>query len=389
MALRAVVLGAGSAGEGHSIALKQAGVEVAGIASRTAEVVRRIADDLGIATASTDWRAMLADLRPDIVAVATPGDTHVPMIEAALMQGCHVYVDKPVTLLSPDARRLAVDAERAGLKTAYAATSHYQVSAVLARDLVASGAIGTLFEAEFVSHYRWPSRLPHGWPHRLELGGGRLNNNFTHKLAIAESVCRGVTLSVAGETRNDLKRAPKVPMPHDFRDWHKSEVSAERAEAAGWGEVDSDWSYTVLARIGAMGTAPEDAVSATFRHSCLRKGKHEDYVAFYGSNGTIHVDQAYCQGAVHLWQEGDAAFREVPPPQALLDGLAPVTMRGNWPKGWDIVQRAWNALARDFVADIEGKPHGPYLSLADGWRHQAVIDAVRARSGWSDLPPRP
>src|SRR5206468_2245681 len=94
MALRAVVLGAGSAGEGHSIALKEAGVEVAAICSRTAAVVGKVADDLGIAIASTDWRRTLAEVRPDIVAVATPGDTHVEMVEAALALGCHVYIDK-------------------------------------------------------------------------------------------------------------------------------------------------------------------------------------------------------------------------------------------------------------------------------------------------------
>lgn len=389
MSLTAMVLGAGSAGEGHTIALQQAGVEVTAIASRTEAVVRKVADGLGIRVASTDWRKTLAELKPDIVAVATPGDTHVEMVETALAQGCHILIDKPLAPTGADARRLAMATRRAGVKSAYAATSCYQPSALLARNLIRYGTIGTLYEAEFVSHYRWPSRLPHGWPHQLKLGGGRLNNNFTHKLAIAESVCSGVSLSIAGETRNDLKRAPKVPMPHDFRDWHKSEVSPEAAEAAGWAEVDSDWSYTVLDRIGPSGSDPLKAVSVTFRHSCLRKGKHQDYVAFYGSGGTIHVDEAYCQGAVHLWRDGDAAFKEVPLTGEIESWLPPSQSRSNWPKGWDIVQRSWNALAREFVLDIEGKPHEPYLSIADGWRHQEVIDAVRGRAGWKDIPQVP
>lgn len=389
MPLRAMVLGAGSAGEGHSIALQEAGVEVAAIASRTAEVVRKVADGLGIEVASTDWRKTLAELKPDIVAVATPGDTHVEMVETALAQGCHILIDKPLAPTSADARRLARATKKAGVKSAYAATSCYQPSALLARNLIRYGTIGTVYEAEFVSHYRWPQRLPYGWPHQLKLGGGRLNNNFTHKLAIAESVLSGVSLSIAGETRNDLKRAPKVPMPHDFRDWHKSEVSAEKAESAGWAKVDSDWSYTVLDRIGPAGSDPLTAASVTFRHSCLRKGKHQDYVAFYGSNGTIHVDEAYCQGAVHLWREGDAAFKEVPLTAEIESWLPPPQTRSNWPKGWDIVQRSWNALAREFVRDIEGKEHAPYLTIADGWRHQEVIDAVRDRAGWKAIPQEP
>ncbi len=389
MPLKAMVLGAGSAGEGHTIALQQAGVEVAAIASRTAEVVRKVADGLGIKVASTDWRKTLAELKPDIVAVATPGDTHVEMVETALAQGCHILIDKPLAPTSADARRMAAATRKAGLKSAYAATSSYQPSALLARNLIRAGAIGTLYEAEFVSHYRWPQRLPYGWPHQLKLGGGRLNNNFTHKLAIAESVCGGVSLNVAGETRNDLKRAPKVPMPHDFRDWHKSEVSQETADEAGWAEVDSDWSYTVLDRIGPKGSDPTKAISVTFRHSCLRKGKHQDYVAFYGSNGTIHVDEAYCQGAVHLWREGDAGFKEVLLTAEIESWLPPPQTRSNWPRGWDIVQRSWNALAREFVRDIEGKPFEPYLTIADGWRHQEVIDAVRDRAGWKQIPQEP
>jgi predicted dehydrogenase len=107
MTLRAMVLGAGSAGEGHALALRQAGAEVVAIASRTAEVVRRVADDLGIPVATTEWRTALADLRPDIVAIATPGDSHVEMIEAALAQHCHIYVDKPVAVMAGQWRRVA------------------------------------------------------------------------------------------------------------------------------------------------------------------------------------------------------------------------------------------------------------------------------------------
>ncbi len=389
MALRALVVGAGSAGEGRSAALQQAGVEIVAIASRTAAVVRRVADRLGIAVASTDWRASLAELKPDIVAVATPGDSHAEIIDASLAQGAHLYVDKPFAPTATEARRLWRAVQAAGVRSAYAATSNYQPSALLARALIAEGAIGELLEVEFVSHYHWHERLPYGWPHRLADGGGRLNNNFTHKLAIAESVCGGVSLAVAGETRNDLKRAPIVPFPHDFRDWTRALVPAEQAATAKWGEVDSDWSYTVLARIGAAGSDPAAGISATFRHSCLRKGMVQDYVAFYGRTGTIHVEQAYCQGAVHLWREGEEDFTAVPMRQSILDALPSVKVQPHWPESWAVPARAWNALAREFVADIEGRPHAPYFTLADGWRHQEVIDAVRVRSGWTTLPTKP
>jgi hypothetical protein len=44
------------------------------------------------------------------------------------------------------------------------------------------------------------------------------------------------------------------------------------------------------------------------------------------------------------------------------------------------------ALARDFVADIRGAPHQPYLNFSHDWRYQVAIDAIRRGSGWTDLP---
>jgi predicted dehydrogenase len=150
--------------------------------------------------------------------------------------------------------------------------------------------------------------------------------------------------------------------------------------------VDSDWSYSAIVRIGSPGSADDDAVSAVFRHACLRRGKMLDYVAFYGSKGTIHIDGSYGQGAVHICRDGEEAFRTLPP-----DDLSAFGMLGpapaHWAPNWIPIQRSWNALAMDFAADIRGTPHAPYFTLRDGWRHQELIDAIRAAAGRASLPP--
>ncbi|HAA74416.1 TPA: gfo/Idh/MocA family oxidoreductase, partial [Candidatus Latescibacteria bacterium] len=46
--LTALTLGAGFAGQGHSEAFRYHGVEIAGMASRTADVVERVAGEMGI-----------------------------------------------------------------------------------------------------------------------------------------------------------------------------------------------------------------------------------------------------------------------------------------------------------------------------------------------------
>src|SRR5947207_2047279 len=114
--LRALVLGAGYAGQGHAVALRLCGVEIAGMASRTAEVGAKIAAGLQIPNYSADWRVLLADLKPDIVAVGTPGGTHLEMISAALEAGCHILADKPLATTAADARILFEQTKAQGVK---------------------------------------------------------------------------------------------------------------------------------------------------------------------------------------------------------------------------------------------------------------------------------
>jgi predicted dehydrogenase len=415
--LRAMILGSGYAGQGHAQALRECGVEIAAMASRTEEVVRRVAAEMGIPVASTDWRATLAEVRPEIVAVGTPGGTHVEMVGAALAAGCHVLCDKPLATTAAEARSLSDQAVLAGVKTAYAASYRYQPAALLARELVGAGAIGEPCEAECISHYNWPALTSFGWPHRLDTGGGRLNNNFTHKLAITLNVLEGqgagvgrwalgvgaddrppttddrprpkaqrltpnalrpTVLAAMGETRNDLKRVPVGPAVHDFRQFTRQTLTPEEAASAEWREVDSDWSYTVLARIGAPGSDPAEAVSATFRHSALQPRRLEDYVAFYGTEGAISIRGAYAQGPLFCRAAGRATeWEEIPIPPHITEQLPAIA---------NDTQRNWTQLCREFVADIRGEGDAGYLTFRDGWLFQEVIDIVRSGSGWTSLP---
>src|SRR5438034_263059 len=94
--LRAIVIGAGWAGEGHTRALRHAGVDVVAICARQPEVVRAVADRLEVEVASTDWRATLEAVQPEMVSLATPASLRAEVIEAAAAMGCHLFCDKPL-----------------------------------------------------------------------------------------------------------------------------------------------------------------------------------------------------------------------------------------------------------------------------------------------------
>ena len=82
--LTAVVIGAGWAGEGHTLALQHNNVHVACICARQLDVVGAVAERLQAPQASTDWQRVLAEIKPDIVSLATPASLRREVIEAAI-----------------------------------------------------------------------------------------------------------------------------------------------------------------------------------------------------------------------------------------------------------------------------------------------------------------
>jgi predicted dehydrogenase len=84
MTLRAVVIGAGWAGEGHIIGLRDAGVDVIALFGRTPEPAYERGAQLGITDVRFDWRSGLVELRPEIVSIATPADSHRAIAELLL-----------------------------------------------------------------------------------------------------------------------------------------------------------------------------------------------------------------------------------------------------------------------------------------------------------------
>ena len=125
MGLRAVVIGTGEAGEGHTIALRKSGVEVVAMCGRTPEPARAMATKLEIEDVRFDWQQALNEIRPDIVSLATPGRPHQEMAETAASLDCHIFCDKPLALSASSARSMLRTVKKAGIKHAYGTSSRY------------------------------------------------------------------------------------------------------------------------------------------------------------------------------------------------------------------------------------------------------------------------
>lgn len=115
--IRAAVIGCGRMGMHHVKAIGVCeGSELVGVADRFVDAAAIRASLPANAKIFTDPAEMLRELRPDVVHVVTPPDTHVDMARLVLEHGANVYVEKPFTLTSDAAREIVDLAERKGLR---------------------------------------------------------------------------------------------------------------------------------------------------------------------------------------------------------------------------------------------------------------------------------
>ncbi|KUH36776.1 MULTISPECIES: Gfo/Idh/MocA family oxidoreductase [Streptomyces] len=98
----------------------------------------------------------------DLVVVASPNRTHVPLATAALEAGLPVVVDKPVAGTAAEARALAALAERRGLLLSVFQNRRWDADFRTLRALLDAGELGEVqrFESRFE---RWRPRPKGGW----------------------------------------------------------------------------------------------------------------------------------------------------------------------------------------------------------------------------------
>ncbi|MFE2429654.1 Gfo/Idh/MocA family oxidoreductase [Streptomyces sp. NPDC059373] len=124
-----------------------------------------------VAAAPEELWARAAEL--DLIVLASPNRTHVPLAEAALKAGLPVVVDKPIAGTAAEARALAALAEERGLLLSVFQNRRWDNDHLTLSHLIDAGELGTVqrFESRFE---RWRPQPKGGWRESgdpAEIGG--------------------------------------------------------------------------------------------------------------------------------------------------------------------------------------------------------------------------
>lgn len=191
--IRAALVGTGRIAHQHLACLRrQAGVELAAVCDLSPVSAEFAAERYGAGGWFTDHRRMLAAVRPDVVHVTTPPESHFAVAADALDAGAHVVVEKPAALRYDEVLDLLARAEAAGRSVVedYNYVFNRPVRRLL--ELVRSGAAGSVVhvQVDLCLDIRRPGspfadrNLPHP---ALQLRGGAIADFLPHLASLAHA----------------------------------------------------------------------------------------------------------------------------------------------------------------------------------------------------------
>jgi len=136
---------------GHAIDelfLDLPGAELVAVADESPEGLARAGERLGLRATYADWRRLLADVRPEVVAICMRHiDCHAEMAIAAAAAGVRgVFLEKPFVRSVAEADAVVEAARKAGMKIACAFVNRYSPTYAAVRELLDEGRIGRLLE---------------------------------------------------------------------------------------------------------------------------------------------------------------------------------------------------------------------------------------------------
>lgn len=207
MFLRLAVIGTGRMGGWHARNLfkgKVPNAVLAAVCDVREEKLTEFTEKHGKVPTYTDYKLMLEEQKPDGVIIATQHYFHVEIAEYCMRFGCHVLIEKPVSVTTKEAERLD-DLVKEFPDTVCNMMYNQRTNPLYrkAKELVDSGKMGALQRANFIvtGWYRSQAYYNEGewratwWGE----GGGTLINQCVHQLDILQWIA-GMPVKIKAET---------------------------------------------------------------------------------------------------------------------------------------------------------------------------------------------
>ncbi|QHT59455.1 Gfo/Idh/MocA family oxidoreductase [Paenibacillus lycopersici] len=331
------LIGLGGMAQAHIRWLAEAGgrFRLVAVSDVNPQALAAIGAKHGIAEGKryADFAQLIADPDVDAVVSATPNDVHAAIVRACLEAGKPFMAEKPFTRDFAEAVPLLALYERRPVPAMIGFTYRYTPAFRYARELVRSGRIGAV--RSFASQYLqgWGAALYNGpfvWRFdKTVTGTGALGDLGSHMIDLARFLF-GEFEELSAQMRTI------VPARPDPRTGEPVRV-----------EVDDFVSFQARMTGGVMG------VFQSSRNAVGSGNQHE--MSVYGDIGTIHASTLDADHLVLVREDEEGRIS-----RSLLE----------------VPDRCKATQYEDFLAMLDGAPTDGLPGIIDGYRNQAVMEAV-------------
>ncbi|GHO82751.1 Gfo/Idh/MocA family protein [Dictyobacter formicarum] len=194
MSLKVGVVGAGSMGMNHLRVLSDFSAEqicLVGVAETSDSVLQHAMSRFHVA-GYHDYRQMIDDTHPDLVAVVVPTNLHFEVASYLLDRGINVLIEKPMTSTIEEASLLLQLAQRSGAHIAVGHIERFNPAIIALKQHMMAGDIGNIFHLH--------ARRVGPFPPRIR-DVGVILDLATHDIDIMHYLTRSEVAHVYAETQ--------------------------------------------------------------------------------------------------------------------------------------------------------------------------------------------
>jgi predicted dehydrogenase len=225
--LRVGIIGCGKVADKHAGQIQRIrNCEIVGVCDQEELMARQLAERIGVKHHFSDVRSLLTTCQPDVVHITTPPQSHYALAKQCLEDGCHIYVEKPFTMNSNEAKELISIAEKGDRKLTVGHETQFMPVARDMRQLIHAGYLGgapvhmeSIYGYEF-NDERYAKALlgdRNHWVRRLP--GGLLQNIISHGIGKIAEYLQGETVTVVarGFTSHFLEHIGETDILDELR----------------------------------------------------------------------------------------------------------------------------------------------------------------------------
>jgi predicted dehydrogenase len=337
------IIGTGWGARVQVPAFRAAGLNIVALAGSQPAKTQHKADELGIAFATADWRAMLARDDVAVVSIVTPPSLHRDMAIAALEAGKHVLCEKPTALHADEARQMLAAAEQRPDQLALIDHElRFLPAFQAARRMIATGQIGQPrhIDWRFVNMSRSTRQRPWNWWSDAAQGGGVLGAISSHQIDMLRFLLADEAQAAQGILHTFVRERPD--------------------EAGVLHPVTADDFTSFHLHFGS-------GCIATVTASMVGRREEPHTITIYGDEGSMRM----IQGRLWLAAPGEELQEATPPHTVDLPGGE----LGTYPEFFHGTMYLGHALRAALAGDQQAMQ--PAATFLDGWFIQQVLDTIR------------